>query len=209
MLSDITKLSHAFEANDYETLTHMLGENKLAITRHAQKAQISADLRELTSVPPAENIGTVLDLAQKLGLVAKPRALRSREERAAVGELDDKGDREVAFAVRLRDIPYREWLNFVEFRDERTPYSTQHGVKGAEFDDVLVVVDDKAWNHYNMAGMIGGTEKNPTRLERSRNMFYVCCSRARQRLAVVFVSDPSPQALATAREWFGPEHVFE
>jgi DNA helicase-2/ATP-dependent DNA helicase PcrA len=91
----------------------------------------------------------------------------------------------------------------------RTPYSTQHGVKGAEFDDVLVVVDDKAWNHYDMAGMIGGTEKNLTRLARSRNMFYVCCSRARRRLAVVFVSDLSPKALAIAREWFGPENIVE
>ena len=209
MLSDITKLSRAFEGDDFATLKEMLGESKLKITRHSQKAEISADLRALTSAPPTESIGTVLDLALELGLVAKPRALQERERKQVDGKLDDKDEREVEFAKRLRDIPYQEWLNFVEFRDERTPYSTQHGVKGAEFDDVLVVVDDKAWNHYSMDGMISGTEKNPARLERSRNMFYVCCSRARRRLAVVFVSDLSPQAMVVARKWFGTENVFE
>jgi DNA helicase-2/ATP-dependent DNA helicase PcrA len=37
-------------------------------------------------------------------------------------------------------------LNLDEFVEQRTPYSTQHGVKGAEFDDVFVIIDDAAWN---------------------------------------------------------------
>ena len=123
--------------------------------------------------------------------------------------LDERGLKEIEFVKKLRDIPFQEWLKFVEFRDSRTPYSTQHGVKGKEFDDVLVVIDDKAWNQYDMGRMMAGTDPNRERMQRSRNMFYVCCSRARRRLAVVFVSDLPPQALSAAHDWFGPQNVFE
>jgi DNA helicase-2/ATP-dependent DNA helicase PcrA len=98
--------------------------------------------------------------------------------------------------------------NFAKFRDELTPYSTQHGVKGSEFDDVLVVVDDTAWTQYSMGKMIAGTDKE-ARTTRSRNMFYVCCSRAKRRLAVVFVSDLPSEAYPVLLDWFGADNVFQ
>ncbi|MFE9703391.1 hypothetical protein [Streptomyces sp. NPDC005930] len=40
------------------------------------------------------------------------------------------------------------------------------------------------------------------RLERSRNLFYVSCSRARRGLAVVFLTDIREDALPNTHDWF-------
>jgi DNA helicase-2/ATP-dependent DNA helicase PcrA len=115
-------------------------------------------------------------------------------------------DREFLDAVRA--VRYQEFVSFSEFRDERTPFATQHGVKGAEFLNVIVAVEDSAWTQYNMGNLLAGYDSRDTRYERSRNLFYVCCSRPMSGLAVVFLSDPPDAALETARDWFGAENML-
>ncbi|MFE6904417.1 3'-5' exonuclease [Streptomyces sp. NPDC057717] len=77
----------------------------------------------------------------------------------------------------------------------------QHGVKGDEFDNVIVIIDDGSWTQYNMGKMLTGRDLEK-RLERSRNLFYVSCSRARHGLAVVFLTDVPDEALPNAYDWF-------
>ena len=45
--------------------------------------------------------------------------------------------------------------------------------------------------------------------ERSLNLFYVCCSRARHNLAVLMESEANNDTIAGARRIFGDEHVIE
>jgi DNA helicase-2/ATP-dependent DNA helicase PcrA len=101
----------------------------------------------------------------------------------------------------VREVAYREMISLCRFRDQRTPFSTQHGVKGDEFPHVVVLVEDGAWTQFDIGKMIAGTDK-PERTERSRNLFYVCCSRPVNDLAVVFLSDPPLRAIVTAQQWF-------
>jgi DNA helicase-2/ATP-dependent DNA helicase PcrA len=58
-----------------------------------------------------------------------------------------------------------------------------------------------------MGKMIAGTDK-PDRTTRSRNMFYVCCSRAKKRLAVAFLSDLPSDAYPVLAERFGEGQVI-
>ncbi|GAB2885533.1 hypothetical protein GCM10027074_62560 [Streptomyces deserti] len=74
-------------------------------------------------------------------------------------------------------------------------------MKKDEFGNVVVVVDDSAWTMYNIGKMLVGTDK-PDPTERSRNLFYVCCSRAKRGLAVVFLNDLPEGGESTARDWF-------
>ena len=74
-------------------------------------------------------------------------------------------------------------------------FSTEHGVKGEEYDNVVFVVS-KGWNQYQFetyAPMINGTVPIPrgreAAFERNRNLFYVCCSRPKKRL-ILFVTIP-------------------
>src|SRR3546814_9656565 len=76
------------------------------------------------------------------------------------------------------------------FIDGHTPFATKHGVKGAEFENVLVVVG-RGWNKYNFAQMLEWIDAGPPPdklefFENNRNLFYVACSRPKVRLALLF-----------------------
>lgn len=207
LLQRIEAVRRAHEANDQAALLEHLGDGDVTITRHRQKAEITRSLQQLSEFYINGSIGQVVDSAHNRRIVFKPSAVRDMESLIGRTELDERDQRRAIFYEALRALPYRQWANFAQFREDQTPYSTQHSVKGAEFDDVLVVVDDGAWNQFDMGKMIAGIDK-PERTERSRNMFYVCCSRARNRLAVVFLTDLPKEAVPVVKDWFGAERVI-
>lgn len=80
---------------------------------------------------------------------------------------------------------------YCDFIQENTAYSTQHGVKGEEYSDVLVVFDDieAAWNNYSFSKLLTpGTSGEPTegQYRRSEKLAYVCFSRAEENLRILF-----------------------
>lgn len=90
-----------------------------------------------------------------------------------------------------------ELRSYCDFISENTPYSTQHGVKGEEFSDVLVVYDDveAGWNLYNFTKLLTPqTAGEPTdgQRERGRKLAYVSFSRARENLRILLFT-PDPQ----------------
>ena len=91
-----------------------------------------------------------------------------------------------------------DYAQFIAVRDFLYPdaqFSTEHGVKGEEYDNVVFVIS-KGWNQYQFetyAPMITGHSSIPkgkeASYERNRNLFYVCCSRPKKRL-FLFVTVP-------------------
>lgn len=85
---------------------------------------------------------------------------------------------------------------YCDFVNENTPYSTQHGAKGEEYDNVLVVFDDTeaAWRHFSFTKMLTPvTSGAPTEGQenRSRKLAYVSFSRARKNLRILlFTREP-------------------
>lgn len=107
--------------------------------------------------------------------------------------------------------PYRRYIL------EESPFATHHGVKGAQFERVLVVIDDDeaAYRLYSYGKYLGYLPLSDTDeaniaageesvLDRTRRLFYVCCSRAMKDLAVVlFVPDvPAASAAIVAQHLF-------
>ena len=92
---------------------------------------------------------------------------------------------------------------YFQYVRQQSPYSTQHGTKGAEFRKVIVVLDDEEGNYnlYSYEKLLGikslsYTDKEnlaagaDSVLQRTRRLLYVCVSRAVESLAVVlFASD--------------------
>lgn len=107
----------------------------------------------------------------------------------------------------IKDISYGEIVNVFNYKNAHSPYSTQHGVKGAEFDNVFVILDNGRWNLYNFNYLFEGTSGKESVIIRTRKMFYVTCSRAKKNL-VVFFPKPSPITLVQAKEWFGEMNVI-
>lgn len=96
---------------------------------------------------------------------------------------------------------------------EESPFATHHGVKGAQFERVLVVVDDEeaGFHQYSCGkyfGYVPLSDNDQARidageetvLDRTRRLFYVCCSRAVKDLAVVLFVPDVPVALAAIAE---------
>ena len=54
---------------------------------------------------------------------------------------------------KLRGIAYSEVKALRRYLDGHSPFETKHGVKGAEFENVLVVVG-RGWNQYNFGEML-------------------------------------------------------
>ncbi|MRS05196.1 ATP-dependent helicase, partial [bacterium] len=96
------------------------------------------------------------------------------------------------FKMQSNEIePYAAFIN------DNTPYSTQHGVKGEEYKNVVVVYDDieAAWNLYSFTKMlVPEIAGNPTegQLDRSTRLAYVSFSRAIENLRILLFT-PNPQ----------------
>ena len=125
--------------------------------------------------------------------------------------LTEEKERTLSKLKELRSVLYTEVIAASLFIDEKTPFATKHGVKGAEFENVLVVLG-RGWNHYNFNQML---EWVNTRIpsgkqnsyERNRNLFYVVCSRPMKRLALLFTQKLSDNAIQTLINWFGEDSI--
>ena len=88
---------------------------------------------------------------------------------------------------------------YCDFIQENTAYSTQHGVKGEEYSDVLVVFDDieAAWNNYSFSKLLTPeTSGKPTegQFQRSKKLAYVCFSRAEENLRILLYTNDANAA---------------
>lgn len=92
----------------------------------------------------------------------------------------------------------RELEGYMRYINNESPYSTQHGTKGAEFRKVIVVLDDdegrySLYSYDKLFGIKPLSETDKTNqgkgmdsaLDRTRRLLYVCVSRAIESLAVV------------------------
>jgi len=107
---------------------------------------------------------------------------------------------------RVKSVKFNEFQKLYEYLEGRTPFSTQHKTKGTEFNNVLVILDNGDWNYYNFENLFLGIG-TPTVLIRTQKIFYVCCTRAKEKLAV-FYYDPTTTVINKAIEWFGAENVL-
>lgn len=126
-------------------------------------------------------------------------------------------------ALRFMQCEATELWGYRRYIEKNSPFATQQGIKGAEFDKVLVVVDDKERQlpGYSYGKYFGVTPLSETDesniasgkdsvIDRTRRLFYVCCSRALSDLVVaVFTDDPeNMQRAIVARGLFEPENIY-
>ena len=112
-----------------------------------------------------------------------------------------------------------ELWGYRKYIEELSPFATQQSIKGAEFEKVLVIIDDEEgrMNTFSYGKYFGVTnlsqtdqnnitQGNDSVIDRTRRLFYVCCSRARRDLCViVFAHDPATMYEAIAgRGFFEP-----
>lgn len=112
------------------------------------------------------------------------------------------------------ELEYSQFVSAINFLYPDSDFSTEHGVKGEEYDNVIFVIS-KGWNQYQFEKyipMITGDERIPTgkdnAFERNRNLFYVCCSRSKKRLIFFVTVQMEPYLYSFFQKCIGKKNIF-
>lgn len=204
----------AFSDGRYGEMMRLVGSSRTVIRNAQEKRRWPMEMNNLLGLRENRTIGEVLDHVRNSKLPRLPDALE--KELNELNRITSSQGEELSESLRrlatMRDIQFSEVSALVKFIEGHTPFATKHGVKGLEFEEVLVVVG-RGWNQYDFNQMLiwAGTSvprgKEDT-FERSRNLFYVTCSRSIKRLAVLFTQELSTEALRTLQVWFGSSGVL-
>ena len=167
---------------------------RLKVTSIASKKTLKENIENLVNTN-TKTIEEVIDEANETGICLIDDKLTSFKEKNEY------------LYNRVKDIKFSEFQELFKYLEGKTPFSTQHKTKGTEFENVLIILDNGKWNSYNFQNLFLNTGTRSV-LERSQKIFYVCCTRAKEKLAIYFNS-PNEAVLAKATEWFGVENVID
>ncbi len=198
----------AYQNGRYGEMFSVLNDRSLTMKTLDDKRAWAQNMNKLIALRKSGTIGEVIEYLKAVNGPPLPDAVRKTELdllNASPEEITES--RSLTEISKLKDIPYQELVSLAEFVNGHTPFSTKHGVKGAEFENVLVVLG-RGWNKYNWNQFLewsqGGIPKGKDdSYERNRNLFYVACSRPKVRLALLFTQKLSANALKTLTDWFG------
>lgn len=207
-------MMRAYAAGQFGDMFRILG-GKPPLSRHANKIEWRTDMDRLTELRAEGSIGAVLDHLKETQRPRLPAKVASREDEIhQLGlEVVEGEEKYITRHRKLRAVPYSEVVELVRFLEGHTPFATQHSVKGAEFENVLVLLGG-GWNHYNWPNLMELlhtqkiTEKNTKGYHRARNLFYVAISRPKVRLAVLATQTMSQAGLNAAAHLFGAGAVI-
>lgn len=153
-------------------------------------------------------------------------ALAAMNTGSGVAREDESADpvsAQIAALIAFLDCPFSQVAPYAAYVAHEAPFDTHQGVKGLQFERVMVLMDDeeargflfdyekllgaKAPSAADIKNAQGGKE---TSLDRTRRLFYVTCSRAQSSLALVaYSTDPAAvRAHVIANNWFADEEVL-
>jgi DNA helicase-2/ATP-dependent DNA helicase PcrA len=199
----------AFSRKKFGEMFSALGRRAPSIRKAADKTSWANSFEKLIELRANGTIGDVLAHLARTKRPRLPESVQARwDDLAVAGHTPVEGESSrISILRKLVAVPYRQMEALSRFLNENTPFDTQHGVKGAEFDEVIVILG-RGWNHYDYnaalelwAAAIPAAKAGM--FERTRNLLYVACSRPKKRLAVFFTQTLSPAAQATIEGWIG------
>jgi len=192
LMDTVEPVCRAFVSKRYGEISAVLGGRTQVVRSHADKAAWSEHLASLVKLTESETIGAVIDHIRRGQRFPLPEVVERKErvleKRAA--PLNPENPDDIERLRMMRAVPYKQVVALKHFIEEETPFSTKHGVKGAEFENVLVVFG-RGWNQYNFVKFLEVADQpvpadDRETYERNRNLFYVACSRPKKRLALLF-----------------------
>lgn len=200
----------AFASRKFGKMFEVLGGSTPHIKSHTDKESWHDAMTELVSLRDRGTVGEVIEHLSKTRRPRLPDPVEKmeRELKGFNKEAGTEMPEALGELEQLRSVPYAEIKALRRYLDGHSPFETKHGVKGAEFENVIVVIG-RGWNRYNFGEMLELASATPIpaskqdAFERNRNLFYVVCSRPKRRLALLFTQKLSPEALSTLAQWFG------
>ena len=139
-----------------------------------------------------------------------------------IEDVNGSDDEELIAWVNVMDLPIEMVKRYDDYVNQKTRFDTHQGVKGLEFDRVLVIIDDAEargfmFSYDKLFGVkeLSDTDKKniadgkETSIERTQRLFYVTCTRAKNSLAVVmYTNDPNRVKEQTINKgWFTENEI--
>lgn len=177
----------ALSKNDMKLLFQVLGVRHYPINKKSEKKQW-LDFYSKLSIARQKKIIDVISCIIESKLV--PVSDKIQNFYKIYKNEEDKDYFETTIKTYL-NIEYSQFIAAVIFFQPTAQYSTSHGVKGEEYDNIIFVIG-RGWNNYQFDKYMPMNNKKilPEEIEaftRNRNLFYVCCSRPKNKL-LIFVS---------------------
>ncbi|MEX5257675.1 UvrD-helicase domain-containing protein [Kocuria arenosa] len=219
LLDIVEPSSEAFRERRYGELFDVLGSAQPHIRSHNDKVYWTSHFEKLDDLRNSDTVGAVLSHLRSQTLFSIPqRVLKThRDLEQALGVLNETMNlsepRHLSEYQKLLNVKYAEIMSLSAYVNDKTPFSTKHNVKGAEFDNVIVVLG-RGYSKYDFAKMLDNypsrdrlIESEYKKFERSRNLFYVAASRAKRNLVLLFTQELSDATLEMFSEWVGADNV--
>jgi len=139
---------------------------------------------------------------------------------------DEEADKDTDEIIEAWDsalqTPFSQIEKYDHYFSEDSKFGTHQGVKGLQYSRVMVIIDDEEargfmFSYDKLFGskeLSANDQKNidegkETGIDRTRRLFYVACSRAKESLAIVAYSD-NPNLVkenAIKYGWFGKDEI--
>lgn len=154
-----------------------------------------------------------------------PIVLRTNKEKETINSQKEKSednDKIIDAWDEALSAEFNELMAYEQYISDNTEFGTHQGVKGLQFDRVLVILDD-----YDARGFLFSYEKllgakeltksdlknmqeeKETGIDRTRRLFYVTCSRAIKSLAIIAYSNNPVLIKSHVKRagWFSDEEI--
>lgn len=195
---------------------------KQAADKQQHLASANAAIEELMGLWADNADPSLLQVLRKVAgsnLLEIPDTLRANASEAmkvAVPESDDdeQQDRQSERALAIEAFltaPFSQVRPLAQYLSGHAPFDTHQGVKGLEFDRVMVIMDDIDAKGFlfKYEDLFGGKVAGDKTLEGTKRLFYVTCSRARKSLVLVaYTNDPQRIRSYVLNEgWFTADEI--
>ena len=166
-------------------------------------------------------IRTVVDEIIKSQLLIVPDVVRQAHS-LKPSDIEDTIEDELRAWVEVMDLPIDMVHKYDNYVNHRSRFDTHQGVKGLEFDRVMVIIDDSEskgflFSYDKLFGVKDLSDRDKqnlsegkeTSIERTKRLFYVTCTRAKNSLAVVMYTN-NPERVKTeavSKKWFTENEI--
>lgn len=187
----------------------------------AQLKRTSESIAELMLLWQADNDPTLLTVLRSVaqnGLFAIHDALHFHlsndlTSNDLVNTAENSQDDPIPQATKaiggFLSVPFSQVENYVAYITGNSKFDTHQGVKGLEFERVMVIMDDVeargfSFKYESLFGGGGGS------IEATRRLFYVTCSRAERSLALVaYTNEPERvRQYVLEQGWFHESEII-
>ena len=169
-----------------------------------------------------ETIRVVVDEIIKSQLLIVPDVVK-QAYMLNPSDIEDIVEEDIRAWVEVMDLPINMVRSYDDYVNHRSQFDTHQGVKGLEFDRVMVIIDDSEIRGFlfsydklfgvkdlSDADLKNKENGKETAIERTQRLFYVTCTRAKNSLAVVMYTNNSERVKTeTIRKgWFEENEII-